>query len=1138
MEPVNIDFMLGGNVSAEGPKIEKSMDDITKSISDATSMIDRHKSAIVDLKKDLVELGVSYRQATKSQKSEILADIELTKKNLIDEKQAVSSLITEVKLLEKQKKSTASVSYDTTTIAHNAGKAAIGYNNLGFSVQQIVREMPAATMGLNMFFLAISNNVPILTDNIKRARAENELLKSSGQTSVPVWKQLAGSLFSWQSAMMIGITLISMYGKDILAWTEKLLTGKNGIDKTTESQKALNKVFSDFTGEASRKIESVTRIGVEIQKYGNNSENSKKIIDDFNKTFNTHLTTIEQVKNAYPGLSQAAVNAAIKIQAANSLIEKSAQAMLKKQEADTKLAPFSKKQINEVDEKMQEAFTVFGKLNVDANKLTSQFEQGIGFNPLEWMGGDEKTRALVKYFNDPEHLWFASYITQQRKYGKIMALENKEIMKMLDGVDFKDFKPDPNKPQADTEKYDAAKALQKLLLDVHDQTEKLMIQQQGDSLQKRLAAIDLEKELEKQKITEKEVAIIEAYNKAHKTSLSTKPADIVSSIGVISPGKDEKTGLTAAQTLNNEIIELDKAYAKKRVSATDKWTEELLALGVKYGDERLKIEEEYNLRIQKEDKAALDPNATPEIIAVAKKASAELAQERDKKISAVSTSLIQETDLYKMATDKQLQISKELTAALIAELEKRIQADETITSEDADKMLAKLHKADYTVNKTGNPFSDLIDGVQKYKAARLEQTKTNTQDDLEGFVLLEDAANRAQKATLEAAAGALQGIGSVIQEVVSSLDQLGVLSESDKKTANEVIGMISGAANLAQGLATGNPIAIITGSIQLLTNAYQLFDVESKKIAQRIEDDQKALEKLTEEYEKLQRLAKKSYSNEKSDVILQEIANRKKSIAEYQDVIDAENEKRDKREAKLDIPFGIGLIAYLASPDADEAKIKDAEDNIKRLKSEIADLEPTVIEALTGSSVSSAIDEFANAYADAFTTGEDAAKKSFDVVNNLFRSALIERLKQQLQPGIEEIMQMLANAMLPDSDGGTELTPEEKAAILKRKKYLDDLAAQGMSDFTDLGLNDTTAKGIQGDVKNMTEDTGSALVGQIIAMRLNVAEIVSGYKNSAEIMTKQLALQQEIADNTAFCRKLERMDNTLEYFRLNGIKMV
>ncbi|HIY88208.1 MAG TPA: hypothetical protein H9824_05840 [Candidatus Bacteroides pullicola] len=124
----------------------------------------------------------------------------------------------------------------------NVGNYASAFNGLGMSVQQIVRELPAATMGLNMFFLAISNNLPILTDEIKRARDANEELKKSGQSTVPVWKQLVGSILSWQTAMVVGITVLSMYGKEIMEWVGKLFKGEKQVDALAERMKTLNDI--------------------------------------------------------------------------------------------------------------------------------------------------------------------------------------------------------------------------------------------------------------------------------------------------------------------------------------------------------------------------------------------------------------------------------------------------------------------------------------------------------------------------------------------------------------------------------------------------------------------------------------------------------------------------------------------------------------------------------------------------------------------------------------------------------------------------------------------------------------------------------------------------------------------------------
>ena len=127
----------------------------------------------------------------------------------------------------------------------NVGNYASGFNSLGMSVQQIVRELPAATMGLNMFFLAISNNLPILTDEIKRAVEMNKQLKASNQDTVPVWKQLVSSIFSWQTALIVAITAMSMYGKEIVSWIGNLFKAKDATEEVRIEQEKLNKSMAD-----------------------------------------------------------------------------------------------------------------------------------------------------------------------------------------------------------------------------------------------------------------------------------------------------------------------------------------------------------------------------------------------------------------------------------------------------------------------------------------------------------------------------------------------------------------------------------------------------------------------------------------------------------------------------------------------------------------------------------------------------------------------------------------------------------------------------------------------------------------------------------------------------------------------------
>lgn len=96
---------------------------------------------------------------------------------------------------------------------------------------QVARELPSLAMGPQMFILAISNNLPMLADAISDVRKQNELLAASGQKGVPVWKQLASSIFSWQTALVAAISLGIVFGKDIANWVSSLFKAKKNYQK-------------------------------------------------------------------------------------------------------------------------------------------------------------------------------------------------------------------------------------------------------------------------------------------------------------------------------------------------------------------------------------------------------------------------------------------------------------------------------------------------------------------------------------------------------------------------------------------------------------------------------------------------------------------------------------------------------------------------------------------------------------------------------------------------------------------------------------------------------------------------------------------------------------------------------------------
>lgn len=121
----------------------------------------------------------------------------------------------------------------------NVGNYASSWNGLNAQTQQLLRELPSLTMSFNQFFLAISNNLPMFADELKRASEEFKRMKAEGLTAIPVWKQLLGSIFSWQSALVIGITLLSAYGSEIAKWVGSLFKGKKALDEIISAQDKL-----------------------------------------------------------------------------------------------------------------------------------------------------------------------------------------------------------------------------------------------------------------------------------------------------------------------------------------------------------------------------------------------------------------------------------------------------------------------------------------------------------------------------------------------------------------------------------------------------------------------------------------------------------------------------------------------------------------------------------------------------------------------------------------------------------------------------------------------------------------------------------------------------------------------------------
>lgn len=238
-KPVEIEILLKDRMSAGLETMQHKLDALMGKASGTGERVRILSTAIAALNAQLSEMKKTAETA--------VPDLDQSK-NI----SAMETLKSKIKELQEQLRQLDETAENTDTVPTGATQAGRQYNGLHMSVQQIARELPAATMGLNMFFLAISNNLPVLTDEIKRAKAANEELKASGQSTVPVWRQLISSIFSWQTALMVAITVLSMYGKDIVSWVGSLFKSKDALEETRREQERLNKSMADARTSAAK----------------------------------------------------------------------------------------------------------------------------------------------------------------------------------------------------------------------------------------------------------------------------------------------------------------------------------------------------------------------------------------------------------------------------------------------------------------------------------------------------------------------------------------------------------------------------------------------------------------------------------------------------------------------------------------------------------------------------------------------------------------------------------------------------------------------------------------------------------------------------------------------------------------------
>lgn len=493
-------------------------------------------------------------------------------------------------------------------------------SGLHMSIQQLAREMPALSVGPQMFFMAISNNLPIFADELKRARQEYQALRDAGQQAQPVWKQVLSSMFSWQIALTVGVTLLVMYGKEIANWVGSLFGTDDALRKLEESKKRNLEIDRKAIEHSAAYRAEITQSINEINRFNGTKEEEGQLIDKLNGKYGETYGYMSTLAGWYTTLTERAeqyTRVLFLQHKQQQLIQESIK--LQGEQEDV--------QRTDAD-KLDGAMGFFGKLSL---RMAASYgaQDYTQFDPEKAINSyniDNKQKKLIEITNRQKEIneelakLGQEESDQQKKLGtnevppgSLRDLDNKIALKRKEYELAKTDKEraeiqtsinklnadrnaiaikEPKAPKAYTtdQKDHDIKALKEARLKALTEGEELLINATKEGFDRERALAELEHKRKVEDIEKREQTIIAMHAKLRKKGVN------------IPLSEDQQVKISSAKDkLNAELLyrrKIDEINQKEVKDTKDK-ANRLLAPYRTYAQERIKIEEDYQQAIAK-----------------------------------------------------------------------------------------------------------------------------------------------------------------------------------------------------------------------------------------------------------------------------------------------------------------------------------------------------------------------------------------------------------------------------------------------------------------------------------------------------------------------------------------------------------
>lgn len=1003
---------------------------------DAAVSIEEYKQEISQLKRELANQIKLEKAAVGSinEMSQSLTRMRAVYKNMSDAEREGAQGQTMLKNIEsldtKIKELDASMGVHT----RNVGNYASGFNMLGFQIQQVARELPSLAYGPQIFFAAISNNLPMLADEIARAKKSVDELKKAGQTFTPVWKQIASSIFSWQTLLVAGVTVLTLYGKEITNWVASLFKGKTTIDASAAALERFNSAMAQGSVSAQSeltKLNLLYRAATDLSKpYEERAEAVKKLQDIYPAYFGNMAAEQVMVGNAvgaYENLRDAIIEVA-EAKAAQELITEDAKSLKLIEKTGDAYTNYSLalKEYRVAYAAAQEASKGKGPITFSLTSESASFERAKA-NLRRFR--DDFINELSNLSKDGDDLWKRINEGYEGDVDAFIAAINAGIEKLTPAAEklYTALTPDELNAKAEKARQEAENAAKKAasdqernLKELTKQLQKLRddaLQAEVDSMKegtaKKLAQIDLDyqkraraiqeaeeriRELQGGELTKGQQAQIKALNDANNAQRTEERAS-VSSISISPEG--------LASTINKNIQSWDeylKAYGtfREKLQATkdiyDRKIENAGSIG-----ERKALEAERDAAV-----AEIEVQAGQWVRELTGKTMDELSADELSALKAELEASLQALESEYNALDSSDSAQGQKLRGEINQTQAKINAVDKAASSTKlapkDNAIKKWQRLERTLGDIADGFEgigDAVGGTTGEVISAAGEIATNAASMISSIVTLTESSAAAITTTSTTAASAIKAVErasvilAIIQAVLTIATKIASLFNNDDEKQAEIDRLQGRIEQLQWELDNANAIRLQRNSFDAVKNVKDAYNNAAKSIMSAYKDVGNFVEGFFIRRSKEAEIEKKA---------IQSIADAYSNLKYTDSNLLGKNKFGDTRErlnnlAEQQLLLQKQINAENDKKKTDKSKIREWERQIQELGAEAAEVINEVVETIIGGTAEEIAKELGDAFIDAFMEGENAAEawgeKVDEIVANIVRQMLISRFLEE-----------------------------------------------------------------------------------------------------------------------------------------------